>query len=443
MAVDLNALSPKLVNLLLDPVFVVDESGNIVFISDACEQLLGYTANEMIDTLVFDYLHPDDLEPTLAVANQVMKGLPHSHFENRYLHKDGSVVHIQWSARWSGEDRLRIAVARDVTAIRRAAQTRDALYRISEAAHSASTLLNLCSGLRDVIGELFPGDDLYLYFYDADNESLTLPDWNAGEASGWTNTPFDTSSALARVISSGHSLITSRDHNRPGPGQKHPPDTGNTDWLGVPLIAQQEARGALVVESLSSANRYRAEDQELLQFVAIQVAAVIERKKAEEALKYMAHHDPLTGLTNRALFYDRLETALRSASRNGSRLALLYLDLNEFKRINDTWGHEAGDEVLREIARRLENGTRLTDTVGRMGGDEFTILLTDLTDPSTAVDLTTSKIRDIINTPVRFADQTFRITSSVGVALYPGDGETARQLLIKADANMYLDKQGS
>jgi diguanylate cyclase (GGDEF)-like protein len=160
-------------------------------------------------------------------------------------------------------------------------------------------------------------------------------------------------------------------------------------------------------------------------------------------MRFLAHHDPLTGLTNRALFYDRLENALRSASRNHSRLALLYLDLNEFKPINDNWGHEAGDEVLREVARRLEGGTRQTDTIGRMGGDEFTILLTDLPDSSAAVETAIRKVREILGAPIIFAGQTFQITASIGVALYPEDGETAKQLLVKADANMYLNKHGA
>lgn len=440
MAVDLNALYPKLIHLLLDPVFVVDESGHIVFISEACEQLLGYTAEEMIGTPILNYIHPSDLEATLEVARQVMSGQSHTHFENRYLHKDGSVVHIQWSARWSGEDRLRIAVARDVTALRRADQTRNALYRISEAAHSAGTLRALCDGVREVIGELFPGDDLYLAFYDPVSERLSVPDWSSGQSEGWVGHPVESGSALASVIRDGHPLLASRDQNSQGLGRKSVSQPERADWMGIPLIARDSMLGALVVESKSNTTRYRDADCELLQFVATQVATVVERKKAEEELRFMAHHDSLTGLTNRSLFSDRLESALRSASRNQSGVALLYLDLNGFKRINDTWGHEAGDEVLREVARRLESGTRQTDTIGRMGGDEFTILLSDMPDSLAAVDVAVGKIRDILGAPIDFAGQTFRITASIGMALYPEDGDTAQQLLIKADANMYLNK---
>jgi diguanylate cyclase (GGDEF)-like protein/PAS domain S-box-containing protein len=443
MAVDLEILCPKLIHLLLDPVFVVDESGKIVLISEACEQLLGYTANEMTGTPILNYIHPGDLEPTIEVAKQVVSGQSHTHFENRYLHKDGSVVHIQWSARWSNEDRLRIAVARNMTGLRRADQTRDAIYRISEVAHSAETLRTFCDGVRDVIHELFPGDALYLAFFDPASKTLNVPDWSSDEADGWMEHSIETGSALASVISKGQPLLAARNQHQQGPGLKNLPVSGRSDWLGVPLITREFTMGALVVEGKSDNTHYRDADRELLQFVANQVATVVERKKAEEELHFRAHHDPLTGLTNRSLFYDRLETALRSASRNQGHLALLYLDLNEFKRINDAWGHEAGDEVLREVARRLKHGTRQSDTIGRMGGDEFTVLLTDIPASSPVVEAAVSKIRDILAEPINFAGQAFRITSGIGVALYPEDGETAQQLLIKADANMYLNKHGT
>ncbi|WP_228152690.1 sensor domain-containing protein [Marinobacter profundi] len=451
MPVDLKALYPKLVNLLLDPVFVVDEHGSIVFISEACEQLLGYTASEMTGTSILNYIHPDDLERTLAAARRVMSGQSHTDFENRYLHKDGSVVHILWSARWSEEDRLRIAVARDVTALRRANQIRDALYRISEAAHGADTLRGLCDGVRRVIGELFPRDDFYLAFHDVAGGLLRVPDWSADQPSGWVEGPMQAGTALAGVVGSGEPVLASRDPDRPGLGLglglglgraagSTTPELAN--WLGVPLISNNAVRGALVIESRSPDTCYREADQELLQFVATQVATVVERKRAEEHLRFLAHHDPLTGLTNRSLFYDRMDTALRSASRNESGLALLYLDLNDFKAINDTKGHGAGDQLLVEMARRLEGCTRETDTVARMGGDEFTVLLTDIRDHA-SLGTTVAKIREIMALSFDLGGQAVRVSCSIGTALYPQDGDTARQLLSKADARMYADKRGT
>ncbi len=440
MSLDFKALYPKLVQLLLDPVFVVDEFGQIVFVSDACQSLLGYSSDEMIGTRILDYIHPDDLERTLAAVSRVMIGQSHTDFGNRYLHKDGSVVHILWSARWSAEERLRITVARDVTALRQADQTRNALYRISEAAHAAETLRALCDGVRDVIGELFPESDLYLAFHDTEKDMLSFPDWSASQENDWTEKPTETGTAIAEVISTGHACMTSRDPARPGMGLITPSKPEAADWLGVPLISRNGVLGALVIESPLPGIRYREADRELLQFVATQLATVVERKRAEERLRFMAHHDALTGLTNRSLFYDRLETALRSAGRNEGRLALLYLDLNDFKRINDTEGHEAGDQLLVEMARRLEDCTRETDTVSRLGGDEFTVLLTDVHGRE-SVETAVAKIRELMSLPVNLVGKALHVSCSIGTALYPEDGTTAGELLSKADTNMYLGKR--
>lgn len=249
--------------------------------------------------------------------------------------------------------------------------------------------------------------------------------------------------ALAEVIGSGRALLTSRDPSQPGLGAKTAnglKSPGPSNWLGVPLILNDSVLGALVIESPSEHTHYRDADQELLQFVATQVATVVERKRAEDHLRFLAHHDPLTGLTNRSLFYDRLETALKSASRHNSHVALLYLDLNDFKQINDNLGHEAGDQLLIETARRLEQCTRETDTVARMGGDEFTVLLTDIGDLA-AAEAAVGKIREVMAAPMVLEGQRVLISFSVGVALYPEDGHTARNLLGRADSKMYEQKR--
>lgn len=161
-----------------------------------------------------------------------MKGQSHTDFRNRYRHKDGSVVHILWSARWSVEERLRIAVARDVTALRQADQTRDALYRVSEAAHEAETLRALCDGVREVIGELFPESDLFLAFHDAEKGMLSVPDWSENPESHWTEKPKEAGTAIAEVISTGQACMTSRDPARQGMGLITPPRPEDADWLG-------------------------------------------------------------------------------------------------------------------------------------------------------------------------------------------------------------------
>ena len=281
VSIDLHALYPKLVHLMLDTVFVVDADNQIVFVSDACETLLGYRAEELIGTLITNYMHPEDLAITRESIRRVMKGQPHIDFRNRYIRKDGGIVHILWSARWSEEERVRIGVARDVTALR----------------------------------------------------------------------------------------------------------------------------------------------------------------EAEAELRFLAHHDPLTKLTNRSLFYDRLDTALSAARRHQSGLALLFVDLNDFKGINDVHGHAAGDRVLCAIARRLESAVREMDTVARMGGDEFTVLLTDISSAD-AVSKAVARILEVMARPLDAEFGDIKMPScSIGMAIYPVDGEEADALLSHADDDMYRKKR--
>ena len=281
MPVDLQALYPKLIHLMLDTVFVVDRDNQIAFVSDACEALLGYRADELTGNLITDYMHPEDLAATRASIIRVMNGQPHVDFRNRYLRKDGSVVHILWAAFWSADVGARIGVARDITAL----------------------------------------------------------------------------------------------------------------------------------------------------------------TQAEEELRFLAHHDPLTALTNRSLFNDRLDSALRNARRQKSTLALLFLDINDFKGINDVHGHVAGDRVLCTIARRLEACVRGTDTVARMGGDEFTVLLTDLQSDDT-VSEKVQQILAIMAEPLGPEFGPVKMPScSIGVARYPDDGEDADTLLSHADGDMYRVKK--
>jgi diguanylate cyclase (GGDEF)-like protein len=163
-------------------------------------------------------------------------------------------------------------------------------------------------------------------------------------------------------------------------------------------------------------------------------------KQAELHLRFLAHHDPLTGLTNRSLFSDRVETALHAADRHNTGLALLFLDLNDFKPINDQFGHEIGDQLLIQVARRLEKCTRDSDTVARMGGDEFTVLLTDIEsygNLATAID----KIRYTLAAPFQLGGRSVSVSCSIGTALYPEDGQTAGELLSCADGRMYDQKR--
>ncbi|MDR6713729.1 diguanylate cyclase (GGDEF)-like protein/PAS domain S-box-containing protein [Pseudomonas hunanensis] len=281
MPVDLQALYPKLIHLMLDTVFVVDKDNTIVFVSNACEALLGYRPDELTGTAITRYMHPDDLEATRASITRVMNGQPHFDFRNRYIRKDGGTVHILWAAFWSDEVGARIGVARNVTAL----------------------------------------------------------------------------------------------------------------------------------------------------------------TQVEDELRFLAHHDPLTKLHNRSMFNDRLALALSAAQREPRRLALLFLDINDFKGINDVHGHAAGDQVLCMIARRLERCVSEADTVARMGGDEFIVLLTDVQSEAQVM-ASVAQIAKVMDEPLPPEFGAINMPScSIGVACYPADGKDADTLLSHADGDMYRRKR--
>lgn len=164
-----------------------------------------------------------------------------------------------------------------------------------------------------------------------------------------------------------------------------------------------------------------------------------ELQANQAQLEHLAGHDVLTGLPNRRLFQDRLEHALARAERTGEGFALLFIDVDKFKSINDRWGHEAGDVVLKLAALRLASLTRKSDTVARMGGDEFVILLDNPTSRRQIVSIA-EKLLDSLRSPMRLTGQEIQVGFSVGISQYPEDGATAMALMASADRAMYETK---
>jgi diguanylate cyclase (GGDEF)-like protein len=168
------------------------------------------------------------------------------------------------------------------------------------------------------------------------------------------------------------------------------------------------------------------------------ILVMLEEQVSSNA--WLALHDELTGLPNRRLFADRLTTAIERADRANSRLALLILDLNGFKIINDTMGHQAGDQVLREVSSHLRKSVRASDTLARLGGDEFIIVATDL-GVDKPLDHFMASVRAALEKPVMVEGQSMIVSASMGIALYPDDAEDSINLLRIADQRMYALKQ--
>ncbi|PVV18479.1 MAG: diguanylate cyclase [gamma proteobacterium symbiont of Ctena orbiculata] len=180
-------------------------------------------------------------------------------------------------------------------------------------------------------------------------------------------------------------------------------------------------------------------DGDITHFVGV-FTDISQIKEAQDQINFLAHHDALTQLPNRALFRERFQHALMHARREHNSIALLFLDLDRFKTVNDTLGHPVGDEVLLEVSRRMNRIIRASDTLARLGGDEFVLLLEEQTDAQHAV-VVARKLIDLLSKPMIISGHELVVTASVGITLYPDDGEDPDMLIRHADRAMYEAKQ--
>ncbi|OPX97707.1 MAG: Cyclic di-GMP phosphodiesterase Gmr [Syntrophorhabdus sp. PtaB.Bin006] len=197
-------------------------------------------------------------------------------------------------------------------------------------------------------------------------------------------------------------------------------------------------KSGTMMDCLVSVSTKTSEDGRIIEYRGI-VRDVTAHKKAQETVRHMAYHDQLTGLPNRMLFHDRLNMAMARAQRNGTSIAIMMFDLDKFKGINDSMGHEAGDILLKGVAQRLGNTLRKSDTVARMGGDEFLLILPDITGMET-VHIVAERIMNLFEEPFVINGLDVSTTASIGVALYPQDGKEAETLVRHADMAMYHAK---
>ncbi len=385
----------RLPELLLDAVFMVEEGGRIAFVNPACRAIFGYAPEEMIGRVILDFIHPDDRERTIAEMGHVLNGRPGLGFENRYLRKDGSVAHIMWTARWSEHDRLRIGVARDVSERKLAEQRQAGMLSLATAAHRAESLPELFRAFDAILRELLPLRGMVV------------------------------------VLQPGERLAYTSTHEGAAPADA-------AGWHHVTLPASGIAFGEMRLD-LQRPGSLSAQEIDLLEFAAGQAGAVIERLALHADLAHAARYDELTGLPNRRLFQDRILSAIARCRRGQSRGALLFIDLDDFKRVNDEHGHLVGDQLLHAIARRITSCVREADTVARIGGDEFVALLENVADLAQA-EAVAGKIRQVIATPLMLSGHTLQPHASIGIALYPEHGEVIDQLMRHADQAMYAAK---
>ena len=394
-----------------DILAVIDEQGVLKYASPAATRLLGYEIEPMLGEPIFDLIHPDDFESVLTPLAAVLKaGEVTEPVEFRMLGADGAWLSLEAV----GNNMLEnpsvggvVVNARDITErIRTEAELRDAEERFRNAFEHAP----IGMALAGTDGRLFRVNQAYARMLGrsqadlvgASIKELTHPDdWDRNNVE------------MQRLVEG-----ESQDYHME---KRYLHADGSVVWVSL---------SESVVRGPHGEPRY----------MVGQVEDITERRATVERLAHQAIHDPLTGLPNRVLFLDRLRLALGRAARQSHTVAVLFLDLDHFKVVNDSLGHSAGDRLLTAIADRMSGTLRPTDTVARFGGDEFVLLCDEISDESTARELADRMAR-LVARPVTLAEGEVFVTASIGIALSGSDRETPETLIRDADAAMYRAKE--
>jgi len=411
---------------------------------------LGYTRDEL------RALHPTDLrtgatpESLRAEIAELLASPARSNtVQSEYRRKDGSTfpVESRCSIIDTPQGRVLVVNSRDLSERRRAEKRRAAQARYQKkiarlgqsalAKRDAAELLE--QAVQSVLEGLSGGAVAYVergatagevVLRRVDGLAHAVP-----EASVATCRP---ESALGRVLEGGELLVV----NPPWSKGEPLPFAWAERYAAAAIVSvpgDRGARGALC--ALGEQKRaFGPEELRFLGAAASMVSAALHRLDSEARLAYLAQFDPLTGLPNRALLSDRFSQMIVVARRRGAPLGVLFIDLDDFKLVNDTQGHAAGDELLKEAARRLLSAVRQGDTVARISGDEFAVILGDLARADDAA-LVAQKIIDRLGKGFAIRGQEMFVTASIGIATFPVDGDNAETLLGAADAAMYRAKQ--
>ncbi|HTV92808.1 MAG TPA: diguanylate cyclase [Verrucomicrobiae bacterium] len=287
--------------------------------------------------------------------------------------------------------------------------------------------------------EMFGWDIGYVAQYQRDRVLLRNA---SGEALITKGTIYPTRASFAHHVMErrGPCFVPDMD----APEHRDDPIRVTTPWrsyFGVPLTVFNEFYGALVFAGRAPRDEtIDPSERDLVQLIGLFVSAALERAAQNERIEQMAFNDSLTGLPNRVLFNDRIEQTIATARRYDRGFAVMYLDVDHFKAINDKYGHAVGDAALQEVAHRLRLATRESDTLSRFGGDEFVILQPIVDGPSDAADLA-RKLNVAMQDPVVIDGVPHKIRLSIGIALYPSDGSTIETLMEASDRALYRAKK--
>lgn len=374
----------------------------ILDVNDAYCRMVGYTRDELLCMHIFDLEAMESPEETSAHIRKVME-TGHDFFETRHRHKDGHLVEIEISVSYSDmRGGVFFTFVRDISERK----------RHEEELKIATSVFNASSAS--------------IVVTDADNRIVSV---NPAFTMITGYEPHEVIGRNPNILSSGkqskefyHEMWQSLERNQHWHGELWNRRKDGTEYAEQLIINK-------IINRDGSVHRY----------VAI-FSDITEKKQSEDLMWRQANYDTVTNLPNRRLFLDRLAQEIKKCRRSTSSLALLFIDLDRFKEVNDTHGHHIGDQLLIEAARRLNDCVRSTDTVARLGGDEFTVILTSIS-ATTKVEIVARNIQDALKKPFHINEQELLISGSIGIALFPDDTTDENELMTKADIAMYACKR--
>jgi diguanylate cyclase (GGDEF)-like protein/PAS domain S-box-containing protein len=388
----------------LDGYWMTDEHGVLEEVNEAYAAISGYTAQELIGMRISQLEAQEKPEETRAHV-EAIKEHGYDRFETRHRRKDGRVVDIEVAATFMQSHRKFFVFCRDIT-LRKQAERELRVAAIT-----------------------FESQDAVL-ITDADANILRV-NRAFSEITGYS---------ADEVLGKNPRIMNSGRHERAFYIEMWQQLTHAGTWSGE---VWDRRKNGEVYPKWTSITAIRDDHGETVQYVAI-FSDITERKKAEEEIRNLAFYDPLTSLPNRRLFLERLRAALPASARHRDYGAVMFLDMDKFKLLNDTLGHDCGDLLLVEVASRIKSCVREMDTVARLGGDEFTVLIegiaSDEQDASRKAGMVAEKIREALAQPYQLKEHEYHSTPSIGIALYHGNADTLDTLLKYADLAMYQAK---
>lgn len=403
-------------------IFVSDTDGECIYTNAAYQKISGLTFDEALETRWSLAIHPDDRQRVLTEWRDAVRGEAPFQTETRFLRRDGSVVWTRLNAAVISDGMIssgRIQIVEDITE----RKSTELVLRASEIAlfeekeRAQVTLNSIGDG---VLSTDLAGNVTYLNLVA---EAMT--GWSRQEASG---------RPLAEVfnIIDGETRETAEN-----PAQRAVAENRVVGLESNCVLVRRDGFESPIEDSSAPIHD---RDGHVTGAVIVFHDVTAARAMAFE-MEHLAQHDFLTGLPNRILLAERLSRAIRLANRHGKQVALLYLDLDYFKNVNDSLGHAVGDQVLQSAAQRLSANVRDTDTVSRQGGDEFVILLSEIEHPQDAA-LIADKLLAAFALPYLIAGHELHLSLSIGISIYPDDGVDAETLIQDADTAMYHAKSG-